>query len=209
MSALPVQSPYDGQYLWPPRPEGKIPPAMMGFYERRGWHAQVKKNGTCTFAAARAGQVVFMTRHATDHELWKPLDAHREFLSGPAKWEVFICELLHSKTPHIKNHLYIFDMVVADGVELVGSTFDERQKLLAQRFPGGAARPLGYRFLNEHFSVAATYLGGFAGLWSQLAAEDEGLVFKDPKAKLEPCIHRFANSGWQVKCRKPTKNAPF
>jgi len=31
------------KYLWPPRPEAKIPQAMLGHFERLGWVAQTKK----------------------------------------------------------------------------------------------------------------------------------------------------------------------
>ena len=41
------------------------------------------------------------------------------------------------------------------------------------------------------------------------AAEDEGLVLKNPKAELSMPINKTSNGGWQVKCRKPTKLYAF
>jgi hypothetical protein len=43
----------------------------------------------------------------------------------------------------------------------------------------------------------------------KLAPEDEGFVFKNPKAPLVACLTARANSGWQVKCRRPHKNYSF
>ena len=201
------------QYLWPPRPEGKIPPALIPFYQAKGWKAQVKKNGTCTVVFARGDEVIFKTRHPDirggKHDLWAPRDFHHEFFKGPEKWEVYCAELLHSKTPHIKDHLYLFDVLVIGGEQLTGRTFDERQEILAARFPGGTPRMLGYRLLDEHFSVAQNYSDDFSDLWHSLSAEDEGLVFKNPQAKLSACMRPDSNAGWQVKCRVAHKNYSF
>ena len=55
-------------YLYPPRPDAKVPQGMLGFYEKRGWIAQVKKNGTCTVIFAHKDKVIFKTRHGDDDE---------------------------------------------------------------------------------------------------------------------------------------------
>ena len=115
-------------YLWPPRPEHSIPRDTLGFYERRGWCAQVKKNGTCTVIFARGDEVVYKTRHDTAHRAWTPLPDHRRFFSYHLRfdrWCVLVAELLHNKTERIKNHLYVFDVLVHDGAHLVGKTFAE------------------------------------------------------------------------------------
>lgn len=45
------------EYLWPPRPERKVPPTTHAFYQKRGYWAQVKKNGTCTVIFARGDEI--------------------------------------------------------------------------------------------------------------------------------------------------------
>lgn len=196
-------------YLWPPRPETKVPQATIPFYEKRGYWAQVKKNGTCTVIFARGLEVIFKTRHNDDHKQWSPLPEHvRFFQSASTKWNVFVAELIHSKTPHIKNQLYIFDVLVLDGVHLEGTTFEERQKLLIARWPNAVDEGDQFR-INPYVSYAKNYTKDFAKLFTSLKPEDEGLVMKQPTAKMRACFKPDSNSAWQVKSRVPTKNYGF
>jgi len=80
------------QYLWPPRPESKIPPTMIGFYDKRNWYAQAKLNGTCTLIFTDGTEVIIKTRHGEDHKAWKPRQEHLDFFKSTAragKWMVF------------------------------------------------------------------------------------------------------------------------
>lgn len=206
---------YDAyRYLWPPRPEKAAPPELMGFYERRGWTAQVKKNGTCTLVFARGDRVIFKTRHDDDHKLWTPQPQHVDFFSDRPEWNVYVAELLHSKGPHLKHHLYLFDILVSDGDQLTGSTLLERQDIIRQRFPSpkadiaGSRAGLGARMICENVSQADP-LAEPARAWERLGLLDEGVVFKNPAAKLAPCATPNSNSGWQVKVRMPHKNYSF
>lgn len=203
----------DLSYLWPPRPETKIPRTMLGFYQKRGYWAQVKKNGTLTVIYARGLEVHFKTRHLDinngDHRLWTPLPEHvRFFQSNSTEWNVYIAELLHSKTPHIKNELYIFDQVVANGAQLVGSTFADRQRMLHLRWKPLAESYDQYR-IAPYVSVAKSFDTEFDAAFEHLNPEDEGLVLKDPKAELRACFKQDSNNRWQAKCRVPTKNYGF
>ena len=202
------------RYLWPPRPEKAAPPELMGFYERRGWIAQIKKNGTCTVVFARGDEVIFKTRHNDDHKSWAPQSHHAEFFSGRDAWNVYVAELLHSKGPHVKNHLYLFDILVSDGEELIGTSLQDRQRLLQSRFPGpkadiaGSRAGLGARFITQDVSQAEI-IKDPAKCWPTLGGLDEGLVFKDPKAALKPCIVGTSNGAWQIKIRRPHANYSF
>jgi len=225
----------DYAYLWPPRPETKSPPGMIPFYQRMGWQAQVKKNGSCTLVFVRADDVIFKTRHNDDHRQWAPSPEHKRFFAnGRSDWDVYVGELLHSKINPadtkscVRNHLYLFDIIVDRGYQLVGTTFAARQQILQSRWekledgfdhsvvhksaplPGAPSQPL--------VSVAKTFTGGFTELWKRInemngakrvRPEDEGLVFKDPKAALRACFKGDSNSGWQAKIRVPHKNYPF
>lgn len=199
----------DYAFLWPPRPETKIAKPMLGFYQRRGFLAQKKKNGTCTLIFAKGDQVIFKTRHNEDHKLWAPLEEHRRFFAGEKNWNVFVAELLHSKVSGGPKHeLYIHDQIVRDGVQLVGETFSNRQAALLAKFSGGKPEDDLYR-LTPKITLAKNFAANFTQMFDTLKKEDEGLVLKDPNAPLRSCIKPNSNAGWQVKCRIGHKNYSF
>lgn len=203
---------YDNyKYLYPPRPENKIPKGLLAFYEKRGYLAQVKKNGTCTVVFAKKDRVIFKTRHADDHKMWAPNTHHVEFFQGNNDWCVFVAELLHSKTPHIKDQLYVFDMIVHDGIQLVGKTFVERQQLL-QTFWTGIVDEDDQVRVGKYVSVAKTFSSNdrsFSKMLDTLKKEDEGLVLKAPNVPMQPCFREGNNTSWQVKARIAHKNYSF
>jgi hypothetical protein len=178
---------------------------MLSFYEARGWVAQKKKNGTCTVVFANGDDVIFKTRHNDDHKMWTPKQDHVKFFQGRPGWNVYVCELLHSKVKGgPKDELYIFDQIVCDSFQLIGSTFEQRQKMLDHRFPGKDTGDV-YR-LADRVSRAKLIYDYFDEVFEELEPEDEGLVLKDPNGVLERCTKDGMNTGWQVKCRLPTKN---
>ena len=200
------------QYLWPPRPVNKIAKENLGFYQKRGFVAQKKKNGTCTVIFARGNEVIFKTRHADiddgNHRMWTPQEDHIKFFSGSEGWNVYVAELLHSKVSGgPKNELFIFDQLVADGKSLAGTTFGSRMIAMMKKF-GGEPESDQYR-IGDRITLAKCFGGGFTALFDNLGKEDEGLVLKDPKAILLPCHKADSNKGWQVKCRIPHSNYSF
>lgn len=146
--------------------------------------------------------------------MWTPKQAHVDFFRGFDKWNVFVAELLHSKTPHIKDDLYIFDQIVEDGVQLVGTTFTQRQALLRARY---AARIEEHKAdarrdqlrIHKHVCLAKNFKSGFDKLFDTLKPEDEGLVLKKPDARLEACFKVTSNAAWQAKSRVSHANYSF
>ncbi len=206
----------DYEYLWPPRPENKIAPALLGFYENRRWVGQIKKNGTCNVIAVSPApnrELIVMNRHKEDHKLWTPTEgSSAAFKALPGTgWYVFVAELLHSKVmggPRDTN--YVFDVLVADGTYLVGKTFMERQAIMNGLFPTDMGSTFSHRIIDPHTWVARLFTEDFRGVFDGLtSAEDEGIVLKNPMSTLEPCSRKAANASWQVKCRKPHKNFSF
>lgn len=208
-------------YLYPPRPECKVTQDQLFAYQRRGWVAQVKKNGTCTLVFAKGDEVIFKTRHneegtgGDNHKMWKPKKHNFDFFKGRSdKWNVYVAELLNDKTPSIKDHLYIFDQIVHNGVHLVGTNLIERHALLHEQLmtPDAKEEADLYR-LGVGVSIARNLTRGFRDVFGQdgknLKPEDEGLVLKSPTMKLDPCFKQTANNGWQVKVRKLHKNYGF
>ncbi|WP_407305389.1 hypothetical protein [Acinetobacter sp.] len=198
------------QYLYPPRPETKIAKPMLGFYQKNGYVAQKKKNGTCTVIFARGDEVIFKTRHNEDHKLWTPQKDHIKFFQGSEEWNVYCAELLHSKvTGGPKNQLFIFDQLVAHGTSLVGVSFKDRIIAMMKEFSKNMVAEVDQYRIDERISLAKTFTSGFTGLFDNLGKEDEGLVLKDPKALLKPCLKPNANKAWQVKCRIANANYSF
>lgn len=184
--------------IYPPRPEKAITPSLIPFYEKRGYVAQVKKNGTCSLAIVGPdGTVEYKTRHWEDHKAWTPTESMSGFFSEHRD-SIFVFELLHSKTPNVKNTAYLFDVLRYAGVDLTGQTLAFRLNLLSKIRPVQCAQ------------VAETYTVGLRGLYDGLTEpEDEGIVLKDPVATLRGCERDGMNAGWQVKCRRSTKNYSF
>lgn len=185
--------------IWPPRPEQAIAPSLISFYERRGWVAQIKKNGTCTVVSIdHKGVVDFKTRHGVPHKAWEPTeDINKYFANFPDS--IFVCELLHSKHESVKNTMYVFDVLKYRGKDLIGTKFKERQDLLQSVVP-----------IKKNILLAKNYSQDLTGLFRSLQDPiDEGLVLKDPEAPLRSYVKKSSNAGWQVKCRVPHLNYGF
>jgi len=215
-------------FLWPPRPTKAIGTNMLKFYEKRNWVAQYKKNGTCTVLyVTPEKEIIVRTRHDDEHKRWEPTakstDVFKE-LPGEG-WYVFIVEVMHSKFKGLKDTVYIFDMLVNDGQELTGSTFMERQDILMGLFDINQNEDdtVVNLFTPSHYVItpnvwlARLVKEGFRDTMDMIsrqapeegAPENEGLVFKNPDARLEPTTRQTANGGWMVKCRIPHKNYSF
>ncbi len=191
----------DYSYLYPPRPEKAISPETVGFYENLKWLAQVKRNGDCTMIFARKGDVRAMNRHNEVPSRWSLSEEQKEFFGRDKNWSVFAAERVGDK-------LYIFDTVVKDGTQLVGTTFESRQNHLYDRWPI-IREDQDEVFVSETISVAKSYRSDFATVFSRLGPKDEGLVMKDPDVRLMPCFRDKQNGSWQVKARIQTKNYSF
>lgn len=202
------------KFLFPPRPERKILPGLLGFYENRGFWAQIKKNGTCSIlGVGPKGEIYTQNRHGEDHRLWKPseesLKPFKDIANG--KWHVFVVEVIDAKTPRIKDTIYIHDIIVHAGKILVDSKFSERQKLLRKIFPNRVKGGFGYEKITKKVWLATLIKRKFKAIFDSIEDPkvDEGLVLKDPNGRLEPMWREGKNSGWQVKCRHPHKNYGF
>lgn len=201
------------KFLYPPRPENAIAPHLMGYYEAQGWVAQYKKNGTNTIIAIGPDkEIILKTRHGEDHKAWSLTDSLADSLRDlfpEREWFVLCAELMHSKTPTIKDSLYIHDCLVWNSKFLLGSTFLSRNLLLTERLATNVET-------KSHYLVDSTgklwfaklltkdFLGTFQSIKDPQV--DEGLVLKNPHGKLSLCLTPKANQSWSVKCRHETKN---
>lgn len=199
-------------FLWPARPRKAILPGMLTMMEKQDWVAQYKKNGTCTeIFVSPNKEVSFSTRHDDNHKMWSPTEKSTGFfqeLPGNG-WYVFLAELLHNKCPGWKDTLYVFDILVNDGEYLVGTTLWRRLAILENLMPS-IEEEYSHHIVTPNVWRAKTITDGFKDKFDAInVAIDEGLVIKDPLAKLSYCNRKDANSNWQLKCRKPHKNYGF
>lgn len=214
----------DWQYLWPPRPEKAIPKSLLSFYGKQKWVAQVKLNGTCNvLSVSPKNEIVAKSRHkdieSGNHRLWSPgPETKTAFVNLPRPnkgWYVFVAELMHSKVSGgPRNTNYIHDILVADGEYLVGKTFEERQAILRSLFPDidETKSTVAYHVIDKNTWLARNHVDvNLADLYTSVITEDayEGIVVKNPKAKLSLCSRQKSNSDWQIKCRRPHKNYGF
>lgn len=206
---------YEGQFIWPPRPADAFPSEMIESYEygRAGYVSQVKKNGTCTvYASDSAGNVTAWDRHGNVQRAWKPkaalIERIRDFMPDGAF--ALEGELMHNKVPGIRDTLYVFDILALRGDTLSGTTFRERYEILKALVPGGQLMPT-HRDMGSGLWIARTFLTGHSKLYHDVIKqpENEGIVVKQPGAKLSNMLREGLDNGWQAKCRKPTKNYSY
>jgi len=209
----------DWKYLYPPRPESALAPNTIGFYEKTmGWVAQYKKNGTNTIIGiSPVGEIITMNRHAEKHKAWQISEYLKTSLLQifpTGFWHVFVAEVMHSKTKDIKDTIYIHDILVSNGEYMIGSTFAERQVILAGLFlPLSRLETYSHHVCDEQGKIwfARLFTANLTDLfWSIERPElDEGLVLKDPAGKLKDCVRERSNESWQVKVRHTSKKYVF
>lgn len=202
------------KYLYPPRPDFVLTYDRIPYYESDGWVGQYKKNGTCTIIAMSPdGEFTAMNRHKEQHKAWVLTKHIKDVLRGhlPSdSWTVLVAEIMHSKTPTIKDTIYIHDIIVYQSRQLVGSTFGERQKILINLLPSK----------TEHYShwevdpkvwraklITKDILAAYHAIADTKI--DEGIVLKRMLGKLKDCYRADANAAWQAKVRYAHKNYQF
>lgn len=211
-------------FLYPPRPEYKVPVGEIGKYDTGEYVAQPKYNGSCCMVFTNGTELKLYNRQGIP--LSRP-DLSIEFLKLAPKyhknpnWFVYAGEYLNKgklgETGEKERNKYIiWDVLVWDGKYLIGSTFEERLTLLEKFIPSSRASVGKEIEMYEHLCCSQfkgiykvpTYMDGFADLYSELVKTDlyEGLVMKKKLAKLNYGYQEINNADWQLKCRKETKN---
>ena len=203
----------DFSYFYPPKAEAKIPVGLLDLYEKKGWWAQIKKNGTNSVIFVPPDREPFAyNRHGEKHKVWNFDDlSARCFKNLPGTgWYVFNAELLHSKVKGgPRNTNYVHDVLVCDGQYLIGSTYASRYELLREFFQSYIHDETESHFvLDPHTWLARNRYHAFKALYTGLnQAEDEGLVLKNPSGRFSTTDSKGA--GWMAKIRKPNRNLGF
>lgn len=225
----------DFKYYYPPRPEQKISREELDKYEKTGeWIAQPKSNGSmCEIFISPEGQVRNFGRHFNEHlnHFNMNLDEFRK-LNTTGKWMILIGEFMNKNKFDADGKqgfnlvFVLFDIMVYDGVYLLGTTFQNRIELLDKLYVQKDFNEY-YTQISENIYRARTYDSNFKAIWDKISetetrikkqlnrnAEDdvfilEGLVLKKKYAKLEEGKGEKNNTLSQLKCRLPGKrNCP-
>lgn len=209
------------KYLYPPRPEYKTKPDELDKYDNScEYIAQPKYNGSCAMVFTNGKELHIYNRHKEPLSKWSN---KIEFLklAKTDNWYVYAGEYLNkSKAGEhgIKENdkFIIFDVIVWDGIYLIGKTLQERFEILEQIYPCKRAvissegiEIYDHLCCTEFKGIykAPTYLNRFKSLYDELIQTElyEGIVLKKADSKLEFGFQEKNNTGWQIKCRKETK----
>lgn len=200
---------YKGQYIYPPRPSGAVPPDSALFKQLEqdpDWFAQAKLNGSNTqLVVTDTGDVRWFNRHKQKSH-FNPLATQVSFFKKLKKVAPIVLNLecMQNKVTTMRHQLYVFDILVFKGQWLLGSTTEQRQILLRELFPERV--PTLYRFAHEIGPM--TWLAqNFPSGWEELIEtyKDydffEGLVLKKRSGLLEPGFAEKNNTGWSLRSR--------
>ena len=222
------------RYIFPPRAENALPADLLKTYDNGQYGAQPKLNGDCTLVFTNGRETHVYNRHRSKFKKTLKLSVadfqslYRETLNGTKnKWMVLVGEYMaksktneHGKTWNDK--FVIFDIIVFDGIQLIGKTFRERIELLDKLYgkeetmitkDGVEKLNFMYATSTENVFRVKTYYDCFRGMWDTLvkltpgtSGMYEGLVLKRLDAKLENGTSEKNNTSSQLKFRKSTKN---
>jgi ATP-dependent DNA ligase len=205
-------------YLWPPRPQTTIKPFSSHFEamkKRANWIGQLKMNGQRNgLYVDPDGGIDMWNRHNTHHlnynaQAWV-IDMLKKIIAEskaiPGQWLVLDGELLHCKDKTTKNIFYFWDVLVYNGEYLIGTTYEERHKILLDLF--SAITPVsedeGVIKVTDNFWLAKNIEPEqYDEVWKRTETSFvEGFVFKNKIGRLKPCIGMKNNPDWMVRCRK-------
>lgn len=204
-------------YIFPPRPEHKIDPKFLGNFDNGEYVAQPKYNGSCAVIFLHSdGFFKVMNRHGEVMSNVKYDQIDFKSLYKGYGFMVLSGELLNKAKNGEDGKLFnqkfvIWDILVYCGETLVGSSFPERMRILSKLYPNAGPdseyKHLISTVINGVYR-APVYQKNFVSLYEDIAKVDlyEGLVLKRISGKLEIGNRSANNTGWQIKCRKPTKN---
>lgn len=206
------------EYVYPPRPKGRITPGELGVYEQtREWVVQRKFNGDrVPIHVTPDRKVIFWNRH---HKRFARFNASKKIVDqvlalnlvpGAEYW--LDGELMNRTTESpYKDKIVLYDVLFA-GRYLFGSpTLEERYTLLTE-FCGNPTvlEPINGIALqiSDDLMLAETWDMDFVTHFQEKIdlPEIEGLVLKKPKSVIDSLGTKEYEVTWQLRCRKPSKN---
>lgn len=204
------------RYFYPPRPETKITSDQLGKYEKK-FLAQPKLNGACAeIYISPTNDIRNFGRHKNENLTnFKIKDEEFAKLNKTGKWMVLVGEYMNKNKKGLDgkpwNHKFvIFDILVYKNDYLIGTTYQERIKILDDIFGTVDYNEYLYKISDNIYRVK-TFYDNFLNIWKKIIKIDmlEGLVLKKLISKLERAYREKNNVNSLLKARRPEKNYHF
>lgn len=203
------------RYIYPPRPEINLPSSELDKYDNGLWVGQPKLNGSNVTIFTNGTELHIYNRH--NGPLSNVKMSNNEFLSlyRGNGWFVLNGEYMNKSKINQKNNVFnqklvIFDVLVYNGVQTIGMTFDERIELLNKLFV--STEYDGYiNKISENVYIVKSFYQNFKNTYQKIVQIDmyEGWVLKKKGSKLKNGLSEKNNTDTQMKFRKPTKNYSY
>ena len=208
-------------YIFPPRPEFKIPPTDLFKFDNGEYLAQPKYNGTCCVVFTNGIDTLVYNRKKQPLSKYSA-DIDFKGLAMTEKWSVYVGEYLNKakkgETGIIERDKFIiWDILVHEGEYLINEPLNARLDLLEILYPSIRGKVDANGIMEIYTHICLTNLNGiykvpsytnqFEKLFANITKTDlyEGLVLKKIDSKLGFGFQELNNNDWQVKCRKATK----
>lgn len=203
------------RYIYPPRPEINLPSSELVKYDNGLWFGQPKLNGSNVTIFTNGTELHIYNRH--NSPLSNVKMTNQEFLSlhRGKGWFVLNGEYMNkakinSKGEAFNHKLVIFDVLVYNGTQTIGMSFDERIKLLNTLFK--STEYDGYiNKIDGNVYIVKSFYENFDTIYQKIVQIDmyEGWVLKKRTSKLKNGLSEKNNTDSQIKFRKPTKNYSY
>ena len=203
------------RYIYPPRPEINLPSSELVKYDNGLWFGQPKLNGSNVIIFTNGTELHIYNRH--NGPLSNVKMTNQEFLSlhRGKGWFVLNGEYMNkakinSKGEAFNHKLVIFDVLVYNGTQTIGMSFDERIKLLNTLFK--STEYDGYiNKVDNNVYIVKSFYENFDTIYQKIVQIDmyEGWVLKKRTSKLKNGLSEKNNTDSQIKFRKPTKNYSY
>jgi ATP-dependent DNA ligase len=117
---------------------------------------------------------------------------------------------INSKGEAFNHKLVIFDVLVYNGIQTIGMSFNDRIKLLNNIF--NSTEYDGFiNKITDNVYIVKSFYENFDAIYQKMVQIDmyEGWVLKKRGAKLKNGLSEKNNTDSQMKFRKPTKNYSY
>jgi len=203
--------------VFPPRPKNATPPLKIKEYDNGKFLWQPKLNGSNCVIYTNGTDVKIYNRHKQPMSRFEiSKEEILKLYSGNGEWQVLNGELMNKSKKgedgKTFNHKFvIFDILTHKGKYLVGTTFEDRVKMLDDLYGKKESDQKHLYSITENVYRVKTYKENFKGLFDEMVKTDmyEGGVMKMKSGKLEMGTSEQNTSKSQIKSRKETKNYKF
>ena len=203
------------RYIYPPRPEINLPSSELNKYDNGLWLGQPKLNGSNITIFTNGVELHVYNRHNSPLSNVKMTKEDFLSLHRGSGWFVLNGEYMNKSKLNGKNGVFnhklvIFDVLVYNGIQTIGMTFEERINLLNKLYTQSDYDGFINKVSDKVYMVKSFY-ENFHQTYQKIIQTDmyEGWVLKKRNAKLKNGISEKNNTDSQMKFRKPTKNYSY